>query len=145
MTNEEFDNEYQNATINYDMVVKSKRCLAITRLTALSLIDCPYMTLGEFFKGISDSDLQNLQDVVEDATNEEENPRVEDLILLTEMLTAAEGVERNNIEDLHSRLNFFSMCVTITSLERKGLVKVNYHNMSFGSDMGDKIVVERLE
>jgi hypothetical protein len=33
----------------------------------------------------------------------------------------------------------------MVSLARKGFVKVHYENMSFGEDMGQKIVVERIE
>jgi hypothetical protein len=42
------------------------------------------------------------------------------------------------------RANQLISFLIIVSLERKGLVKVHYENMSFGDDMGDKIVVERI-
>jgi hypothetical protein len=34
--------------------------------------------------------------------------------------------------------------MVIESLKRKGLVKVYYENISFGDDMGEKIIVEKI-
>lgn len=141
---ENFEENYGEYSINYDNVVKSKELLAVTRLTASDLMNCPYMTLGDFFKNLSDSDVQSLQDIVEIAEDEPEHEALGNLVLLTEMLTSAEGVARADFDDMHMRLNTFCMYVTVVSLARKGLVKVYYENMSFGEDMGKKVVVERL-
>jgi hypothetical protein len=145
MDEDKFDVDYENYNINYDNVMKSKDLLAVTRLTAANLMKCPYTTLGDFFKGLTDSDIQSLQDIVELLVDEPEDEIVSNLIILTEMLTSAEGVPRPDLEDMHKRLNSFCMYVTVVSLARKGFVKVYYENMSFGEDMGKKIVVERID
>lgn len=145
MSKDDFETDYANYNIIYDNVVKAKDLLAITRLTAADLMKCPYMTLGDFFKGLSNSDIQSLQDVVELAVDEPEHESIGDLVILTEMLTTAEGVIRSDFNDMHKRLNTFCMYVTVVSLARKGLLKVHYENMSFGEDMSKKIVVERID
>lgn len=144
MDEKDFEADYDQYNINYENVMKAKDLLAVTRLTAADLMKCPYMTLGDFFKGLSDSDVQSLQDIVEVAVDEPEDERLGNLIILTEMLTSAEGVPRADFDDMHKRLNSFCMYVTVVSLARKGLVKVYYENMSFGEDMGKQIVVEKL-
>jgi len=137
--------DYTNSTINYQNVVASRDLLAITRLTAADLIKCPYMSLGDFFRDISDNDLKTLVDIIEIAEDEPEHEALGNLVLLTEMLTTAEGVDKIDLVDAHERLNAFCMYVIVSSLHRKGLVKVHYENMSFGKDMGKKVVVERLD
>ena len=39
----------------------------------------------------------------------------------------------------------FITWMAIESLKRKGLVKVYYENISFGDDMGEKIIVEKID
>jgi hypothetical protein len=145
MDEDNFDVEYENYNINYENVTMSKDLLAITRLTAADLMKCPYMTLGDFFKNLTDGDVQSLQNIVELLVDNPEDESIGNLIILTEMLTSAEGVPRPDLEDMHKRLNSFCMYVTVVSLARKGFVKVYYENMSFGEDMGKKVVVERIE
>lgn len=145
MDEDNFETDYANYNIVYNNVMNSKDLLAVTRLTAADLMKCPYMTLGDFFKNLTDADVQSIQDIVELAVDEPETDSVSNLIILTEMLTSAEGVARSDFDDMHKRLNTFCMYVTMVSLARKGFVKVHYENMSFGEDMGQKIVVERID
>jgi hypothetical protein len=63
---------------------------------------------------------------------------------MTEMLSRAEGVPSQSVEEITENVNYFSACITCVSLERKGFVRVYYDNMSFGTEQGDKILVERL-
>jgi len=37
------------------------------------------------------------------------------------------------------------MMIAGTVLARKGMIKVNYENLSFNDDMGDKVVFEPIE
>ncbi len=136
---------YSETSINYQNIVSSKDLLAVTRLTAADLIECPYMSLQEFFTNISSTDLQSLVDIVEMADEEPDHEAIGNLLLLTEMLTTAEGVDRTDFDDMHERLNTFCMYVILSSLDRKGLIKVHYENMSFGKEMGKKTVAERLD
>lgn len=139
MENFEFSASDEMA-INYAEVTKSKDLLAVTRLLAADLIARPYMSVGDYMKSISDSDLAQLIEISED----DENPRYEDLILISEMLAAAEGLPGTfDLEDVQKRIATLISFLVIESLARKNLVDVYRENFSFGEDMGTKIVVKR--
>lgn len=141
MENFEFDSSSE-MSINYAEVTKSKDLLAVTRLLAADLLARPYMPLGDYMKSISDNDLQQLLEISED----DENPRYEDLILMSEMLAAAEGLPGTfDLEEVQERISKFVSFIVIESLARKGLVEVFRENFSFGEDMGNKIVVKRKD
>lgn len=137
---EDFD-EFGSYTVNYDKVVNSTDCLAVTRLLAASVIKNPYMKVGDFFQNISDADLKTLVEIADD--NEIEN--FDDFCLIGEMLAAAEGLPpSDSIEDVQTRMSQTISFVIVESLARKKLVKVYYENMSFGEDMAKKLLVEKL-
>ena len=141
MENFEFDAS-DEMTINYAEVTKSKDLLAVTRLLAADLIARPYMSVGDYMKSISDSDLAQLIEISED----DENPRYEDLILISEMLAAAEGLPGTfDLEDVQKRIATLISFLVIESLARKNLVDVYRENFSFGEDMGGKIVVKKKD
>jgi hypothetical protein len=106
------------------------------------LLAKPYMAVGDFFKNLSDSDLDTLLKSSEPETQES---MMDDILLITMMLRGAEGLEQfTNIETSLQNVEQLITMLVLESLHRKGLVKLNHENMSFGEDMGDKIVVEKL-
>lgn len=134
--------EFDGYTINYEKVVESKQSLPVTRSLASKLMKTPYMTLGDFLIGLSGADLDTLMEI---ANSEEENERFEDVILITQMLAEAEGLETTfGTDELSLRTSMFGKYLIIESLHRKGLVKMHHENLSFGDDMGDRIVVEKI-
>jgi hypothetical protein len=135
-------NEFDGYSISYDMVVKSKYCLAVTRLLAAELMNNPYMTVGDFMRDLTDEDLNILTDIADD----EDSPKYENLILIAQMLCSAEGLENTfGVEEIQNRIAQFVLLLTCEKLARKGLVKIYHENMSFGPDMENKIVVERFK
>ena len=126
---------------NYDKVSKDRSFLGVTRLLALDLIDNPYLSVGTFVQGISESDLYEFMSLIE--SNEEK--AMENLMIITEMLAQAEGLQSESLDQLTYRCNVMTGYITIESLKRKGLVKVYYEHMSFGEEFAKKIIVERAE
>lgn len=136
------EDEFNGYNINYDMIVKSKSCLAVTRLLAADLMRNPYMTVGDFVRDLPNDDLTSLVNIADN----QDNPKYEDLILIMQMLAAAEGLENTfDIDEIHDRLSQFILLLTCEELARKGLVKIYRENMSFGPDMHDKVVVEKIK
>jgi hypothetical protein len=135
----EFEEE-GDFSINYKKVLHQETFLPVTRLLAADLMKSQYMSIGDFIKSLSDDVLYELNKIAED----ENNPHFEEMILLTEMLAAAEGTNIGGLPQVHDRLNMFLTMLVFESLKRKGLVKLHYENISFGGDMGDKIVVEKI-
>jgi hypothetical protein len=126
-----------------EKIIESDKLLPVTKSVAKMLMRNPYISLGKFFKKLSDENLQVLSEIIEEGDSEF-NDGMEDIVLMTEMLSRAEGVPSQCIEDITENVNYFGACVTCVSLARKGLVRVYYENMSFGTDQGEKVLVERL-
>ena len=135
--------DFENSHPDMEKIIKAEGLLPITKSVAKMLMKHQYLSLGKFFKRISDEHLQELMEIIDDADNEF-NDGMEDIVLMTEMLSRAEGVPSESIEDITENVNYFGACVTCVSLARKGLVRVYYDNMSFGTDNGDKIIVEKI-
>lgn len=136
----DFDEEGE-FSINYQKVLHEDTFLPVTRLLAADLIKSQYMSIGDFIKSLNDNVLVELNDISAD----ENHPHFEEIILLTEMLAAAEGTNFGGVREVHQRLNMFITWLIFESLKRKGLVKIHYENLSFGEDMADKIVVEKID
>jgi hypothetical protein len=147
---EEDDEQYTDFDINYDNVIASKECLSMTRILAADLKANPYMTVGDFLMNISKSDLAILSDIVEnhmgfDEDDEVTDERMADFVLMTEMLSRAEGLISEDDDDLTRKINQFMIMVTMENLYRKGLIKLYHENMSFGKDVEHRIVAEKIK
>jgi hypothetical protein len=128
-------------SINYVKAATDTKLLSVTRSLAKQLMENPYITTGKFIQDISDGDIKALMDTIED-----EHPnQYEDMIVITEMLSLAEGCdESQSEEEANDRISQMTMFLVIESLARKGMVRVFYENMSFHPDSGDKVVVEKI-
>lgn len=142
MQNEPID--FENSHPNMEKIIDAEGLLPVTKSVAKMLMRNPYTSLGKFFKKLSDENLQTLMEIIEEGDSEF-NDGMEDVVLMTEMLSRAEGVPSQSIEEITENVNYFGACVTCVSLARKGLVRVYYDNMSFGTDQGDKILVEKID
>jgi hypothetical protein len=125
--------------INYERVFKANNILPMVRLLAAELMKNPYMTIGSYLQRARDSDLQTILEASED----EEDERLSDILLMAEMLAKAEGVETDSIEDVYKHLNSFITLVAVASLERKGLILADYDVMSFGEEFAHSTIAKR--
>ena len=139
------DNELEGPfRIVYDKVMKEKDFLPLTRTLAMDLSEAGYMRPGDFLKSLTDSDVDTLLKI-SDVSDDEDNPRLEEILLISEMLATGEGLEPSqDAEGVTHRMNAFCSFLAIEGLRRKGLVKVYHENISFGEEYGNKIIVEKL-
>ncbi len=139
--------EKDTMAIRFDRVAEDKSFLPVTRLLAIDIIKNPYLVVGDFMKDISDQDIELLLDIADD----EDNCHFEELVLIPEMLAAAEGIpneyadEKEMIATARARVAIFITYLTIESLARKDLIIIHRENMSFGDDAGDRVVAEKLK
>ena len=136
---EDFEFEESEYTLNYSNIAKHKTLCNVTRVLAVDLMENPYIVVGDFFKNLSDSSLQELLEIV----NREDEKALSETLLLSEMLSRAEGVE-NSIADMGHNVGVIRILVAGTSLYRKGLVKAYFENMTFGKENPDKILFEKI-
>ncbi len=145
----------QDFTVNYHNVATNKEFSSVTRLLATDLMSNPYLSVGDFFKNLSDSDLSILSDMAdtlfthfsdeESEADTKTNSNINECVMLTMLLSGAEGLDSiPDIDIIRKRMSQFIMFVSCESLHRKGLVKLHHQNLSFGEDSDNKIVVERL-
>lgn len=131
-------------TIQFSKVAEDKKLLNTTRLLAHDLSKTGYINIGEFFQNMNESDLQVYLNMAEDVDSE----AAAELLLVSEMLSIGEGLDNGlNVDDMETMQNRMSqmiMYLACESLARKGMVKLYRENMTFGDDMGDKTLVEKL-
>lgn len=136
------DQDKQTYALNYVKIATEKGLLSMTRLLASDLSVNPYTTIGDFLKNLSDGDLEQLVKIIDDG---EKHKNFEDLMLISAMLSAAEGNPAETIDDYHKCMNMMITFIVCESLYRKGLIKLHRENMSFCDDMANKLVAEKLD
>ena len=124
---------------NYEKVLNTNSILPMVRLLAADLMKNPYMTIGAFLQRARNDDLQ----LILEASEDEEDERLSDILLMAEMLAKAEGVETDSIEDVYKHLNSFITLAAVASLERKGLILADYDVMSFGEEFAHSTIAKR--
>ena len=125
--------------INYEKILKTKDVLPMVRLLAADLMANPYMTLGTYFQTAKDTDLE----LILEASEDEEDERLSDILLMAEMLARAEGVTTEDFDDVHNHLNIFITLAAVASLDRKDLIDADYDVMSFGEEFSKHIIAKR--
>ena len=133
-------------SLNYRNIAEATWVLPTIRLLAIDMQKNPYATLGDWFRGLSDSSVYELQELAETCHQDPENAEtMEQMMLLTMMLASAEGTcDIGDMEKNRTQLGMMMSLITIVGLERKGLVRVFYENLSLGTDMRDAVIVEKL-
>ncbi len=135
--------DFENSHPDMEKIIASDKLLPVTKSVAKMLMRNPYTSLGKFFKKLSNENLEILMEIIDEGDSEF-NERMEDIVLMTEMLSRAEGVPSQSVDEITENVNYFGACITCVSLARKGFVRVYYDNMSFGADNGDKMIVEKI-
>jgi hypothetical protein len=126
--------------IQYDKIASNKDLMPLTRILALKLKDQQYITMKGFFEMLSNADLAQLCDYVNTVNvgSEDKHKAAYQMVLLTEMLTRAEGCVCSSHEELNRYLSKFMSLVATASLERQGLICVHWENASLGDEYDDK-------
>ena len=118
---EDFDFDFP-FEVNYEKVFKTNSVLPMARLLAATLMENPYMTVGMYMQKARDKELALIMEISED----EEDERMSDLLLMAEMLARAEGVETQHhskeeakclmeVRDLNLALSALSLINTVVT------------------------------
>ena len=137
MTEDDFD-DFQHYTIALDKIIASRDFSSIVKQLAFELKNNPYKTVGSFFDTLSNTDLDVLMEKID-------NEDWEEIILITELLSRAEGAGGNNLEQVTENMNVMTVMIAGEALARKGLVEAFHNNMSFGKDFSNKVIFKRIE
>jgi hypothetical protein len=128
--------------INYKQIIHCDGVLECTRDLARTLSHNPYISFGDYMNELPTSILEHLLHVAEN----EENDHFDELLLISEMLARAEGLEPSQSEQQSlTRLKVLMSILAVEGLYRRGLIRAYRENYSFGEDMMNKIVAKRLD
>jgi len=131
--------------LNYGNIAMAEWLCPTIRLAALDLQKNPYIAVGDWFQKQSNNSIAELQHMAEVTYENPENEEIKQLMLLTMMLAAAEGSDNiGDMDHLQKQLSKMVMLITVVSLQRKGLVRVFYENLTLGADMDDAKIAEKL-
>jgi hypothetical protein len=126
--------------INHEMIMQAEM-MSCTHDCVRMIQKNEYLTVGEYLQHITTSQLDEMLDVAED----EDNPKMEEFLLIAEMLARAEGLSASEDFDvLQKRVNILVALISIESLYRRGMIKIYRENFSFGDDMNTKKIAEKL-
>ena len=133
-------------SLNYRNIAEANWILPTIRLLAIDLQKNPYVTVGDWFRGLADSSVYELQELAETCYENPDNEEsMEQMMLLAMMLASGEGTcDMNDMEKNRTQLGMLMSLITVVGLERKGFVRVFYENLTLGDDMGNAVIVEKL-
>lgn len=128
--------------LDFSKAVNDKSFPAIVRTTAMELMRAgSYSKVGPWFKSLSDYDLRDLNDVVEqvDAGDQQAS---DVLVALAMLLSQAEGGTSTTTEEVIFDVQMFTMFLTMESLYRKGLIDLDHALMTFAHDSGALVLAK---
>jgi len=132
--------------VNLNLVQQSEDLLLITRWLAGKILEDEYVTIGEVLYQIAqmdDYDLERLMNLAE--SFEDYGPGDHNIVLMTLMLSAAEGLPVETLDQLHQNIGFLMLFLTAMSLEAKGLAVVYYENLTFDTvHFNDRVMFEGM-
>lgn len=136
------ENPFETLGIYLKMIQDSPQTWSINKSLAFKLSFNQMMPLGDFLKDLSDADLDFLMRVV-DRLNEENEDDTAEFMLLSFLLSYAEGIDiTEDANEMSSRSNILAGFIVAESMARKGLVELTYENMSLSEDSMDLIVIK---
>jgi hypothetical protein len=119
--------------IDMQAIINSHTAWPLNKQLATKLSVFPHFSIGEFFKSMSDEDVNFLSTAINETTMEDH--AASEMFLMTMLLSLAEGLGLEDDNDLVRRYECFIVLVVCEAMARKGLAEIKHDNMSLGEDM----------
>lgn len=118
-------------TLNFHKIGKQHELPAVIKLLAREFIEgATYFSVGKWLKELSQYDLDMLNEMGEAFSHSQMHGY--NIMLLTEMLSAAEGIDVLDIDGATRRVAFLITILLCESLYRKGNIEFDHSIVSFG-------------
>ena len=129
--------EKQEYTLNLKQIIASTTCSPTVRLIAMFLeAKGGLVSPGECLKLLPDEFINDVSIMFDPDTNIENKDKLEeDVMLISLIINHAEGGAAS-AEDAYDLFSSFFTLAVIESLSRKGLVEINYQNVSLTDSTG---------
>lgn len=140
-------------SVNLGRISTDPKICAIVRLTAMQCMENPYLSVGDFFKNVSDIDLDVIQGLISLGLYNNDDVAMQEVLTLILMLTQAEGsigmleADSNESQDIifNKLFTAFQVMTTCTISGRRGDAKVFFENFSFDDSMIDAKIIEMID
>jgi hypothetical protein len=135
--------------INFNKVVQDSGFSGPTSKLAAEIVEHGYASIKDFFNDLTDDELQYYIETYtaflgDDVTDD----RADELLLLAGLMATAEGLDpaldEEDLETIQRRCGMLGQFFIFESLSRKGLIKFYRENISFGEDMMDQPIIEKV-
>lgn len=139
------DFNFDEHTVVYHKVATHAAFSEVTRQLAVNLMNTPYMTVGDFFRGLTDEQSINLAVTVDKFHEDDMSDEAMEIVTLATMLAHAEGVPPQDIDQATHQINAFVMLAACNALARRKMIDVFYDNFTLGDDYADKIIAKKRD
>jgi hypothetical protein len=139
-------NNYSTSEIlglDFHKIAASTDASNFIKKTANYIIENPYSNVGRFLCSLDKTELDYLRNV-SDLCDQGDQEAQYEITMIEEMLSRAEGTYEINVDQKLLQITMFQTCISITTLDRMGLVKAYYDNMSLGTDV-ERVIAEKIE
>lgn len=120
--------------VNFDKCLNddSGSIFDITKRAIRKIQKADAMPIGRFMKELSDEDLEEYSEYVNEMTDHGENEGliIQNFILVSHLLALSEGLQPSD-DDIVFNIKYFATAISLTYLEREGLIDLKYENLSF--------------
>lgn len=116
-------------TINYEQVLDSPDICDMIKSCALLMQKNTYYSLAKFLQSFRSHELQEFVELIGDPND----PVLKQPVLLTCILLQAEGIAAEDPTEFAIYVDFAIFIITVESLRRKGLVTVDYSQITFNN------------
>lgn len=136
--------------VSYSNVINREDGNNVTKKLANQIMKYTYVNVGNFIRSISDQDLNHLILIGEKCKKEgiltdKDKNDMKEFLLIAFMLKDGEGVcAPVTLESSQWFMNRLFVFLSLEQLSRHRLVKINYDNMSFDTDVDEKTICYRI-
>lgn len=134
-----------------DKILETNIAHPVVKKAARKLKRDHYFHPSEFFTKLTRHDSEVLSEMAaiitdkDDPLNESKSYQYQNMILLSAILSMAEGVYLDEEDEIVEATRIVSVMCIANNLHRKGLVKCHYDNMTFDPAGLNDIIMERLD
>lgn len=128
-------------TVNFEKCLNdtSGVIFDITKRAIRKIQKADAMPIGRFMKELSNEDLDEYYEYVNEMTDHGENEDLKGLILqnfilVSHLLALSEGLQPSD-DDIVFNIKYFATAISLTYLEREGLIDLKYENLSFDEEV----------
>lgn len=127
--------------IKYDTILESDMVQGFIKDIINKVLGREYVTVGEMFSLIPDTELDMIVRNIEEEYQDEE--MTSDSFLLMMVMNQMEGSTVETEEEVQEKFGRFAVLVILEHLARKGLVDVLRDNFSLQSDSDQLVIAKR--